>query len=192
MRFLKPLAPWLPWLAFLVIAPGSMGRLAAGLLVALLGGAVLAAMRLYRGVLMWAGLSFFALALIAVFGLHNMWFLKHLAVIANAMLAMGAWGSLVLGRPFTIEFARETVDPARWTDPLFIRVNQVITAVWAAVFTFNAAAAWMQTRQSWPVWAGYVVQFGALSAATLFTSWYPKHVRRSVSTAVRAGGVENR
>lgn len=178
MRILKPLAPWVPWLAFLLIAHGSMGRVGAGLVVALVAGVVLAAMRLYRGVLMWTGLLFFTLALIAVFGLHSTWFLKHLAVIANGMLAVAAWGGLLVGRPFTIEFAREHTDPARWNDPLFIRVNQVITAAWAAVFTFNAAVAWMQMRHPLPVWAAYAVPFGALLAATLFTSWYPLRVRR--------------
>lgn len=183
MRILKPLAPWLPWIAFLVIADGSMGRLRVGLVVALVSGAAFAAMRLYRGVLMWAGLLFFAVALVAVFGLHSTWFLKHLAVIANSMLAAAAWGSLLVGRPFTVEFAREQTDPALWSNPVFLRVNRVITAAWATVFTFNAALAWIQMRHPLPVWAAYAVPFGALLAAMLFSSWYPQRVRRRAQSA---------
>lgn len=177
MQLLKPLAPWLPWLALLLISDGSMGRLGAGLLVALVAGVVLAGMKLYRGVLMWAGLLFFTLALLAVFVFRSEWFVSHLAVIANAMLAVGAWGSLILGRPFTVNFAREQTDPSRWNDPLFIRINRVVTALWAVVFTLNAAAAWMQGHHLLPAWAAYAVPVSTLLAATLFSSWYPRHAR---------------
>lgn len=177
MRIVKSLAPWMPWLAFLLIAHGGMGRLAAGLVVALVAAVILAWMGLYRGVLMWAGLAFFALALVAVFGLRSEWFLTHLSVIANSMLAVGAWGSLLVGRPFTVAYAREHTDPARWNDPLFIRVNVLITAAWAAAFTLNAGAAWLQVRHPLPPWAAAAIQFGTLLAATVFTWWYPARVR---------------
>lgn len=183
MRIIKPLAPWAPWIAFMLIANGGMGRLAAGLVVALIVGALLAGMRLYRGVLMWAGVLFFSVALIAVFGLHSTWFLRYLAVIANAMLAVGAWGSLLLGRPFTVPYARETTDPAMWNHPLFIRVNQVITTAWAAAFTFNTGVAWAQTRQLLPGWAANILQFGVLLGVTLFSSRYPRQAGDRVRSA---------
>jgi hypothetical protein len=135
-------------------------------------------MRLYEGVLMWAGLLFFGLALIAVFGLHSTWFRSYLTAIANGMLAAGAWGSLLVGRPFTLAYARESTDPAMWDHPLFIRVNQVITAVWAAALTINAGVAWVQVQQLLPGWATNALQIATLLAATLFSSWYPNRVRR--------------
>lgn len=42
--------------------------------------------------------------------------------------------SLVVGRPFTIQYARESVPEALWTSPEFVRRNRVITFVWLAAF----------------------------------------------------------
>lgn len=192
MLVVKSLAPWIPWIAFLIIAQGSMARLRAGLVVALVLGIVLAALKLFRGVLMWAALLFFAGALITVFGLHNTWVLKHLGVIANVMPATGAWGSLAVGKPFTLDYARAHTDPSKWNDPVFLRVNRVITLAWAVVFTVNAALAWAMTRHVVPMPIGLALTFAALIGASVFSSWYPQRVRRAaVSNAAVAVVVDD-
>ena len=42
--------------------------------------------------------------------------------------------SLAVRRPFTLQYARETVAPELWTTPRFVRANYVITAIWAVAF----------------------------------------------------------
>ncbi len=181
MHVLKSLAPWTPWIAFLIIAQGSLGRLRTGLVVALVLGVVLAAVKLFRGVLMWAALLFFAGALIAVFGLHNTWALKHLGVIANVMLATGAWGSLVVRKPFTLDYARPRIDPSKWNDPVFLRVNRMITTAWAVVFTVNAAVAVAMSRHIVSAPIGLTLTFAGLMCASVFSSWYPRRVRSAAA-----------
>lgn len=44
--------------------------------------------------------------------------------------------SLVLRMPFTIQYARETVDPEYWNTPAFVGRNYQITGVWAGIFAF--------------------------------------------------------
>lgn len=61
------------------------------------------------------------------------------SALSSAWLAVTAWGSLALGRPFTLGIARLSVPEEFWTSPLFLRVNRVITTVWAAAFTATAA-----------------------------------------------------
>ncbi len=183
MSFLKLLISFAPWIAFLIIARDTLGRVEAGLLVALGLSVVMAVARLHRGIVMWIGLVFFSAATVAVLVFHDMWTLRHLGVLANGALAAGAWATLAVRRPFTLDYARAHTDPSKWNDPLFIRVNVQLTTVWAATFTVNAALAWAQSRQVWPEWVCHTASYAALLGAATFTSWYPTHLRRA-----RSGG----
>ncbi|MGI9126088.1 MAG: hypothetical protein ACR2JM_15235 [Mycobacterium sp.] len=178
MSFLKLLVSFAPWVAFLVIARGSLVRVEVALGIALVLSVVMAALKLNRGVIMWVGLVFFAAATVAVVGFHNMWTLGHLGVLANGALALGSWATVAAGRPFTLEYARAHTDPSKWKDPLFIRVNYLLTVVWASTFTLNTALAWVQTKRLWPEWACHTASYAALIVAAAFTSWYPARLRR--------------
>ena len=59
-------------------------------------------------------------------------------VAVNGSLALIAWGSLAVGIPFAIQYAKEQVAPEYWDTPGFLRVNQWITVVWAANFLIQA------------------------------------------------------
>jgi hypothetical protein len=48
--------------------------------------------------------------------------------------------SLAIGRPFTIQYARESVQPELWTSPRFMRTNQIITCVWLVAFAVIISA----------------------------------------------------
>lgn len=178
MSFVKLLLSFAPWIAFLIIARDTLTRVEIGLIVALVLSGVMAGLKLHRGVIMWVGLVFFTLATIAVLGFHSIWTVRHLGVLANGALAIGSWFTLVVRRPFTLEYARAHTDPAKWNDPVFIRVNVQLTAVWAAVFTVNTALAWVQMKHLAPEWVCHTASYAALIGAAAFTSWYPGQVRR--------------
>jgi hypothetical protein len=181
--FLKLLVSFAPWIAFLIIAKGTLLRVEIGLLVALALTVVMALLRLHRGIILWVGLVFFTGATIAVVGFHNLWTLKHLGVLVNGALAVGSWISLLIGKPFTLDYARQNVDPALWTEPVFIRTNVRITAIWAAVFTFSTALAWLMMVHTLTDSVGHLLSYAALIGAAAFTSWYPAHVRRAAQPA---------
>ena len=61
----------------------------------------------------------------------------HAAVMA--LLACVAWSSLLLGRPFTEQYAREDWPEPFWSEPAFRSINRRITALWGAIFTADAA-----------------------------------------------------
>ena len=52
-------------------------------------------------------------------------------------MAVYTLATLAIRRPFTIAYARDTVDPEHWHSPLFIRVNYILSAVWAGAFVIN-------------------------------------------------------
>lgn len=178
MSFLKLVVSFAPWIAFLIIAKDTMHRVEIGLVVALGLTVLMAVLRLHRGIIMWVGLLFFTGATIAVLGFGDLWTIRHLGVLANGALAIGAWTTMLIGKPFTLEYARQHTDPSRWKHPLFIRTNEILTAVWASVFTFNTVVAWLLMKHLLlPEWASHTLSYAALIGAAAFTSWYPGFVR---------------
>jgi hypothetical protein len=65
-------------------------------------------------------------------------FLKTYGAIANSLvLAFMAFSTLAMKNPFTYQYAKEDWDKSYWTDPAFIRINEIITGVWGGIFLFN-------------------------------------------------------
>ena len=83
--------------------------------------------------------------------------------------------SMAIGKPFTLQYARERVPDERWKSPRFARINFVITSVWALAFACIVAADLMMIYvPNVPLRAGIVVTLAALYGAYRFTNWYPK------------------
>lgn len=86
--------------------------------------------------------------------------------------------SLAIRQPFTLQYARETVDPKFWDSPTFLRTNTVITAVWALAFAImTGAEVAMLLDPSIPHRTGFIVVIAALAGAFYFTKIYPERVR---------------
>lgn len=135
--------------------------------------------RLHRGVILWAGLIFFASATIAVALFNDLWTARHMGVVANFALAAGSWLTIALGKPFTLDYARQHTDPSLWNQAGFIRTNVVITSAWALVFTVNTVLAWgRMDGLVLPAWAYEVTSYVLLIGAVAFTIWYPGYRRR--------------
>jgi hypothetical protein len=186
MAFFKLLLGFAPWIAFLFIAHGSLFRLKLGLVVALVLSILMGVTRLHRGVILWAGLLFFSGATVAVAVLENRWTAIHMGILANGMLAVSAWATVALGKPFTLDCAREHTDPALWNNPVFLRTNVIITSAWAAVFTVNAVLAWGKMNRFLIAEPAYeILSYALLIGAVAFTTWYPDHVRGGAANAAR-------
>ncbi|GAB3006689.1 hypothetical protein LWP59_29545 [Amycolatopsis acidiphila] len=102
----------------------------------------------------------------------------QVVTMSSAWLALTAWGSLVIGRPFTLGIARQMVQPQLWRNPLFRRTNVVITAVWASAFTIEALALGFLLAFA-PHATAAVVTFkvAGFAVPVLFTIRYPRIVR---------------
>ncbi|TDD68026.1 hypothetical protein E1293_37425 [Actinomadura darangshiensis] len=60
------------------------------------------------------------------------------ASLAIGWLGVTAWGTLLLGRPFTAGIARRSVSAEIAATALFTSINRVLTTVWAASFVVIA------------------------------------------------------
>ena len=179
MGFLKLLLAFAPWLSFLIIAQGSLFRLELGLCVALGLSIVMGVLRLHRGLILWVGLAFFAAATVLVVVFKNMWTVQYMGVLANGSLALGTWAGIVMGKPFTAEYAKDHTDPALWNSPLFLRTNSILASVWGSAFTLNALLAWLKMKQLFfSELTIELMSYTLLIGVAVFTQWYPAHLRR--------------
>ncbi len=85
---------------------------------------------------------------------------------------------MLIRKPFTIAYAKDTTPQEHWDSPLFKRINNVITAAWASAFTFAAAAGFagdyvMHDANNF--WTGWILQLAAIFCAVSFTEFYPDH-----------------
>jgi len=95
--------------------------------------------------------------------------------------------SLAVGRPFTLQYARERVPEQFWDSPIFMAVNRAVSWVWAGSFAVHAAAdAAAEFVPAVPLAVDIGASVVALAAAVWFTRWYPAKVQRAVQAAFSA------
>jgi hypothetical protein len=83
--------------------------------------------------------------------------------------------SIAVRQPFTLQYARENAPRESWDSPLFMRINFIITAVWAGAFALMVVAdLLMLFVPGVPTFVSIVVTVLAISGAAQFTSWYPE------------------
>ncbi len=89
---------------------------------------------------------------------------------------------MALQRPFTLQYARESVGKEHWSSPEFIRANYVITAVWAGAFAIMVLADLILLyRPDLPPRVGIIATILALVGAIKFTGWYPDRDRAALA-----------
>jgi hypothetical protein len=100
----------------------------------------------------------------------------HLIVDGGLMII--ALVSIMIGNPFTLDYAREQVPEEFWRAPLFLRTNYIIAGVWVLAFgamTTADAAATFSTRFSSTL--DIAASLAVLALAVVFTTRYPAYVR---------------
>ena len=92
--------------------------------------------------------------------------------------------SLAIGRPFTLQYARERVPEPVWALPVFYTTNRLITTVWAGAFAVLVAAdAAAEYVEAIPIWMDVAVSVVAFAAAVWFSRRYPAVVQRRFASA---------
>ena len=87
-------------------------------------------------------------------------------------------GSIVIRRPFTLQYALEKVDAETAKLPGFLAANYLITWAWtgAALLMMIGNIA-MLYIPNLPLWSGLLIAFAARNSALYFTKWYPEYCK---------------
>ena len=174
------LMTFVPWLAFWVLA--SRGQLFLAIAVALAASIAAIVMEKMAGrnakILQIGTLVVFVVFGLAALVADRAWLGHWIRLLSNVALTLIVLVSILIGKPFTIQYARESVPKEHWDSPEFLRANYVITWVWFAAFVVNAAASGLNYLiPSINVVVNYVIAIVPFIAASMFTSWYTKRGR---------------
>jgi hypothetical protein len=86
--------------------------------------------------------------------------------------------SLIIRKPFVLQYALEEVDAETAKLPGFLRSTYIITWAWAGACVLmiigNALTIYVPGL---PLWAGLVIAFAARNCAACFTTWYPQYCK---------------
>lgn len=187
----SPFSGIAPWIVMAIMSgPGRFGQAAAAALALTL-------------IVMWAGsrrgikvhslevfgaVVFAAFVALGIVGSPTLltWLELWAGEITNGLLAAYALATLAIRRPFTIAYARDTVDPEHWNSPLFVRVNYILSAVWAGAFLINTAVGTFGDavlHDGDNFWTGWIVQLAVTLVAVAITEFYPDYARAQFLSA---------
>lgn len=86
--------------------------------------------------------------------------------------------SIVIRRPFTLQYALEAVDAETAKVPGFVDANYLITWAWTgAVLLMMIGNILLLYVPSLPLWSGLLIAFAARNSAVYFTKWYPQYLK---------------
>lgn len=185
---------FIPWIVYAAVSSVGWGWAAlAALLVSLVEiGRYLREGRSPDSLMLEMGAAvFFAVITATAFANPHAWVHEHHyeTAAAYAALAIIAWGSVAIRKPFTLGLAKLDVPREFWDNPLFLRANMIISLIWALSFTLVAAllasvAALGRTSPAASV-AGPILGFVVPMA---FTLWYRSRIlarRAAAETPMR-------
>lgn len=179
---------FLPWIAFAALSGlgwqwGALAGLAIGL--ALIVRERKAGVAADALILETSTAAYFAVLTALAFAAPHCAVKPYVGAVSFGWLALTAWGTLALRRPFTLGIARRGTPPEYWHTPQFLRVNNVITTAWATAFLLTAAALAACDRWNAAEGVKIAVQVAGFAVPAVFTARYPKAVQARLA-AVRA------
>lgn len=163
MKTLDLLVSFSPWLIFAALAVYTPVPIEFILLLSL-AASIVVGYRDLKDRFIIAGVTtlFFAVVSVLVLALCRFDIVPLLGIASNGFLLLGTLGSLLLGVPFTEQYARREVSEEEWTDPFFIRLNRQLTAFWGLMFVIGLASEVL-----------YVLYPGAPGIVTDICIWLP-------------------
>lgn len=104
--------------------------------------------------------------------------LTPVRMLANGGLFFVSLLSLANGKPFTLQYSRETASTKALNSPMFLKENYRVAGVWVGVFAilFLANVAAMIIPAT-PVWLERAIVYGALIGGFAFTAWQIRSLR---------------
>ncbi|GHB58382.1 hypothetical protein GCM10010331_52620 [Streptomyces xanthochromogenes] len=179
MNYLRGFIPWI------VFAAVGSAHWQWGALAALVAGGYLFAMDRKRGlsadalILEQSTIAFFAVLSVIAFAAPDSALRGYGGALATGWLALTAWATLAVRKPFTTGIAKRQAPREVWTNPVFLRINVVLTSVWALAFTLTATALAVIDAESLGSTASIAVQVAGFAIPVIVTAQYPERARRA-------------
>ncbi len=167
---------YIPWLVYTIILPYGYTRAAicCALSYNQLKQKFIIPLANLSGFICMVGLSFY------IAQLH-----EHPWLISSAMMFLAALLSIVAKRPFSLSYARMTVEKKKWHHPVFLKINYYISLIWTSYF---GLVLWLNiinlfTGMSFSTYLSIL-----LIGVTIVTNLFPKYYSRYYKTKIQTIG----
>ena len=182
MRNLGVLTGFLPLIVFGLLSGNTPQSTQIALLAAAIVSLLVGYQRLKRGFYLdWANILMFAGALFCFSVLNIPAVADYMRIVIYFVLMLVAFGSLIAGVPFTLQYARDMVDKSRWDNPAFQSVNRFMTGVWGGIFLLNLIlVTYSKIGVGSAARAAGLLVWGFLIIGIIFTMLYPEYLRKKL------------
>ncbi|MDD4604359.1 MAG: hypothetical protein PHF97_11215 [Bacteroidales bacterium] len=171
---------FLPWMLFLFFSGHTMLSLKIAIVISLVASITLGFGDLKRGfILQWGTCIFFIVCLVLVDLLNSRWMAMEMDLVSNLALASIMWFTILIGKPFALQYARRGPPKEYWNDEKFIRGCRFITMVWACLMTFAVLVSVLK-RTTWvhlPNWVYFDITVLNIVVGLTFTTIFKRKKR---------------
>jgi len=105
---------------------------------------------------------YFSIATIGTFIFNLDTFIKNSGFIGYSVLFLMALFSLIIKQPYTFQVSKKDYPEIYWKDKSFLAINNMITAVWAAIFMTNATVFLLLKEPLTIIISNVLVVFGVI------------------------------
>jgi hypothetical protein len=119
-------------------------------------------------------LSYFAAETLTILAGGAAFIRRYHLVLAWGAFAVVSWLTIIVGRPFTLQYTREQMPREVWNDPFFYQMNHTMTEVWSVIFTLGAVLGEIATRYGHRLLLGVIVPMAAMGVGIIFSQLYPR------------------
>jgi hypothetical protein len=124
-----------------------------------------------------AGLGAYVALIDPALGVSTVRLATDVGVLAISLI------SLIIRKPFVLQYALEAVDAETAKLPGFMRATYIITWAWAGAFVLMILGNVLTIyTPGLPLWAGLAIAFAARNGAAYFTTWYPQYCKAKYGT----------
>ena len=181
---------FLPWILFLFLPTDGWDPLRRAVVYCLVASVIFSWKMLRKGfILQWATVVFFAFCTISFYGFRWIWLAQHMGIVANSFLAGVIWFTVLIGNPFTLQYARADLPEEKWHDEGLIRGCRFIAVFWGALLSipmaFSAFRLFYPTALSERFY--FHLSLSCIVIGILYTSFY-KRLKRKQRETQPAGG----
>jgi hypothetical protein len=182
MRNLGLLTGFIPLIIYGILAGQSVASVEVALVVSLIAEVVFAYHDLVdRYILAWVTMFIFGFSLIAIGAFNGTGLIPYMGIVIYLTLASVSFGSIFIGIPFTLQYARRMVDKVLWEHPLFRKVNIFMTAVWGLIFLLNVVVSSLVLVLPENATVLRIFTWIFLISGVVFTVMYPEYIRKKAS-----------
>jgi len=179
-ELLKFLSGFVPWILFLFLSGHALASLERSVIICLLASIIFGFRELRKGfILQWGTLFFFTGCAIALNLMNIMFVAKNMGIISSGFLASLIWLTIIIGKPFTLQYARADLPRERWDDPKIMRSCRFVAIIWALLLTLSTSISYFKTLKPtlYPDWVYFDISIGIILTGIIFTTLYKKHKR---------------